>query len=80
MAQQQPPRVKKKALPDNVSVVVRLSGRKRNIIWQALYSTRASGRYADKPEDAKLVEEIMASMRIIDQYYPLKRPWSTRRN
>ncbi|MDD5454010.1 MAG: hypothetical protein PHW62_00720 [Candidatus Ratteibacteria bacterium] len=63
-----------KALPDSVSVKVQLNGRKRNIIWQALYAKRAQGAYSDRPEDAKALEEIMASMRVIDQYHPVETP------
>lgn len=63
-----------KALPDNASVKVQLNGRKRNLIWQALYGKRATGAYRDNPKDAYLVEQIMASMRIIDQRHPVETP------
>ncbi len=62
------------ALPDNAPVVVRLNGRKRNIIWQALYSKRAQGGYRDRPEDALALEQIMASMRVIDERLPVETP------
>jgi len=67
-------RVTKKALPDSTTVKVQLNGRKRNIIWQALYGMRARGQYRDKPQDAYLVELIMASMRVISQYHPVETP------
>ncbi len=63
-----------KALPDNASVKVQLNGRKRNIIWDALYAARASGRNSDKPGWELAREQIMASMRVIDQHHPVETP------
>ncbi len=63
-----------KALPDSASVKVQLNGRKRNIIWQALYSKRAAGGYRDRPKDALALEQIMASMRVINERLPVETP------
>lgn len=57
--------IRKPPISEAASITVTLNGRKRNIIWQALYSKRAQGGYSDRPEDAKALEEIMDSMRII---------------
>ena len=57
--------IQKPPISENASITVTLSGRKRNLIWQALYSKRAEGGYSDRHEDAKALEEIMDSMRII---------------
>jgi hypothetical protein len=53
------------------SIKVSLTSKKRNIIWQALYSIRATGRYGPDNrrngipnKELEVVEDIMKQMKV----------------
>jgi len=67
-------RLIQKALPESEGIQVYLSGEERNVVWDAIYGSRASGRYGNDIHRIEVAEKVQDKMRITNTYSrPTKR-------